>query len=57
VLEPIETPPNNASRYFFIACGLALISVACLLKYFELGRKERLSNHNNNNNNNDNDNK
>jgi hypothetical protein len=42
VLEPIETPPNNASRYFFIACGLALISVACLLKYFELGRRKQL---------------
>jgi hypothetical protein len=39
VLDPTETPPNNATRYFFIACGLALISIACLFKYFEWSKK------------------
>ncbi|MDR2440303.1 MAG: hypothetical protein LBE12_13165 [Planctomycetaceae bacterium] len=39
-LEPIVIPPrNNAFRYFLIAAGLALISVACLFKYFELRKK------------------
>jgi hypothetical protein len=41
VLEPTEVPPNNATRYFFIACGLALISLACLFKYFELRKKKK----------------
>jgi hypothetical protein len=41
VLEPTETPPNNTTRYFFIACGLALISLGCLLKYLELARKNK----------------
>jgi hypothetical protein len=40
VLEPTEMPKNNATRYFFIACGLALISLASLLKYFEWHKKK-----------------
>jgi hypothetical protein len=30
---------GNAFRYFLIAAGLALISIACLFKYFELRKK------------------
>jgi hypothetical protein len=32
---------GHAFRYFLIAAGLALISVACLFKYFELTKKNR----------------
>jgi hypothetical protein len=39
-LDPFVTPPrSNVFRYFLIAAGLALISIACLLKYFELRKK------------------
>jgi hypothetical protein len=39
-LEPIILPTrSNTFRYFLIAAGLALISVACLFKYFELRKK------------------
>jgi hypothetical protein len=36
-------PKNNAIRYFFIACGLALISLASLLKYFEWHKKKKVT--------------
>jgi hypothetical protein len=46
-LEPVAADSrNNGFRYFLIAAGLALISIACLFRYFELRRKERLSNRN-----------
>ncbi|MDR2437875.1 MAG: hypothetical protein LBE12_00705, partial [Planctomycetaceae bacterium] len=38
-LEPVIPTRSNAFRYFLIAAGLALISVACLFKYFELRKK------------------
>jgi hypothetical protein len=39
-LEQVILPArSNAFRYFLIAAGFALISIACLFKYFELRKK------------------
>jgi hypothetical protein len=41
VLNSIPIPSRgNAFRYFLIAAGLALISIACLFKYLELRKKK-----------------
>jgi hypothetical protein len=43
-LEPFVIPArSNAFRYFLIAAGLALISIACLFKYFELRKRNQNS--------------
>jgi hypothetical protein len=43
-LEPVViTARGHALRYFLIASGLALISIACLLKYFELRKRNQNS--------------
>jgi hypothetical protein len=39
-LEPDIPTRSNAFPYFLIAAGLALISIACLFKYFELRKKK-----------------
>jgi hypothetical protein len=44
MLEPSVIPiRSNVFRYFLIAAGLALISIACLLKYFELRKRNQNS--------------
>jgi hypothetical protein len=40
-LEPDTSTRSNAFNYFLMAAGLALISLGCLFKYFELVKKNR----------------
>jgi hypothetical protein len=46
-LDPVAADSHdNRFRYFLFAAGLALIFIACLLKYFELRKKKQTPNDN-----------